>query len=700
MICSSCAKQVPSGAWICPYCDFILDPSVLDASTSRKAERAVWSESTGDAPEAMILGDVNIDPEDFQVLPGAGAQGDGRTATFLFYTSGATSRVLRPDVIPVIQAVDRSTLPITPYEDFLLSAIDGKKSVREIQRSSGLQPQEVTITLLTLLDKKIIVIVTPRSDPPAPAPPPDDLPVAKPRGGSKRNRRRKSTPRPPPAATIAMEPLPPIVPAPLGVEDAEAVTEWTMLESAKTSGVPVAPEPEPDPPRPPEPPRLRERPRTIPPPLPTDDSDEAHAAEPPSPPPLPPRSPVLPEVYQGRGPISRVDDSFADETEDTHGMLLGIPRALTPGLQALPTLPPPPPAPPAAEHDPVVIPQEPTPIPELESGEFDEASGSPALREAMPRMPTALLASASRPASDRPVAPPRLPSAFIIERAASPAPPAPEPRSDTPLVDIPSKPPEKRLGRVKVIEERRADGPAPSDPPRAAEERRVEVPKPADERRADERRAAEERRLADERRAAAEPARPAPEERKPPPPRPKVEGKPADGYQMAKAAKLFAEALKDKAEGNIVSARMNMKLAISFDSSNSLYHEAYQELLKAAPIGSANAAVSRARELYDKATTAEKLSRFDEAIELLEQAIEESKDPAFFNRLGVLLAMKKNEFDRAQSLIETALEMSPGNSTYEHNLSKVLQRAAAQSMKGQPKKEKKDGILGFLGRKK
>jgi tetratricopeptide (TPR) repeat protein len=169
---------------------------------------------------------------------------------------------------------------------------------------------------------------------------------------------------------------------------------------------------------------------------------------------------------------------------------------------------------------------------------------------------------------------------------------------------------------------------------------------------------------------------------------------------MAKAAKLFAEALKDKAEGNIVSARMNMKLAISFDSSNNLYHESYQELLKAAPIGSANAAVSRARELYDKATTAEKLGRFDEAIELLEQAIEESKDPAFFNRLGVLLAMKKNEFDRAQSLIETALEMSPGNSTYEHNLSKVLQRAAAQSMKGQPKKEKKDGILGFLGRKK
>ena len=64
--------------------------------------------------------------------------------------------------------------------------------------------------------------------------------------------------------------------------------------------------------------------------------------------------------------------------------------------------------------------------------------------------------------------------------------------------------------------------------------------------------------------------------------------------------------------------------------------------------------------------------------------------------------MKKNEFVRAQELIETALVLSPGNSTYQHNLSKVLQRAAAHDVKNQsapPKK--KDGLLGsLLGRRK
>lgn len=169
---------------------------------------------------------------------------------------------------------------------------------------------------------------------------------------------------------------------------------------------------------------------------------------------------------------------------------------------------------------------------------------------------------------------------------------------------------------------------------------------------------------------------------------------------MAKASKLFEEALRDKAEGNMVSARMNMKLALTFDPTNPLYVEAYEDLAKSVPTGKTTA--SRAKDLHDKATDAERSGRIEEAIQLLERGIEEMRDPSFHNRLGVLLATKKREYSRAQRLVETALEISPGNATYQHNLGKVLQMAAAQDVSGRESGDKKKGggLLDFLGRKK
>src|SRR5690606_20336314 len=103
-----------------------------------------------------ILGDVDV-AGDFQVVRGAGQRGDGRTSTFLFYTSGATSRIVHPDAVPVVTG-EEQTIPRTPYEDFILSQIDGRRSVRDIHRASGLAPQEVVVTLLTLLDKGAVRI--------------------------------------------------------------------------------------------------------------------------------------------------------------------------------------------------------------------------------------------------------------------------------------------------------------------------------------------------------------------------------------------------------------------------------------------------------------------------------------------------------------------------------------------------------------
>src|SRR5688572_24474125 len=109
----------------------------------------------------------------------------------------------------------------------------------------------------------------------------------------------------------------------------------------------------------------------------------------------------------------------------------------------------------------------------------------------------------------------------------------------------------------------------------------------------------------------------------------------------------------------------------------------------------------RARQLYAQATRAEELGDVDEAIDLLEKAIVESKEAAFYNRLGVILAMKKKEFLRAQELIEQALKLAPGNSTYQHNLGKVLSMAATHDVDlRNAGPVKKGGILGLLGRKK
>ncbi|MCK6551932.1 hypothetical protein L6R52_39225, partial [Myxococcota bacterium] len=189
---------------------------------------------------------------------------------------------------------------------------------------------------------------------------------------------------------------------------------------------------------------------------------------------------------------------------------------------------------------------------------------------------------------------------------------------------------------------------------------------------------------------------------------PPAEG--VDVVRMAKAQKLFDQALKDKADGNVVSARMNMKLALTFDPTNELYQQAFDELSKGgagaggggvAPGGGpAPSPRSRAREHYDQATRAEETGNVDEAIALLEKALAESKEAAFLNRLGVILAMKKKEFARAQALIENAIELAPGNATYQHNLRKVLSMAAAHDVDARNSSGKKAGLLGFLGRKK
>jgi tetratricopeptide (TPR) repeat protein len=167
--------------------------------------------------------------------------------------------------------------------------------------------------------------------------------------------------------------------------------------------------------------------------------------------------------------------------------------------------------------------------------------------------------------------------------------------------------------------------------------------------------------------------------------------------------RLLSAAEEDKKHGNLVSAKMNLQLALSFDRDNPAIHSAIANLSKAAKQVSAPAIQPKNRAYHEQATAAERAGRLDDAIGLLEWAIEDDPDPAAYNRLGVLLATRKRQFARARSLVETAISLAPNNRAYQHNLAKILQMEAVidvvKQERGGPNKRRGSSILSFFKRK-
>lgn len=156
---------------------------------------------------------------------------------------------------------------------------------------------------------------------------------------------------------------------------------------------------------------------------------------------------------------------------------------------------------------------------------------------------------------------------------------------------------------------------------------------------------------------------------------------PGLSYGAHRAKKLFEAAIVARNDSDFVSARMNLKLAIAFDPTNLKYQRLFIELgdlsSPTKPTG-LRMASHQAQRAYDDGCAAESRDEIDVAIRHFEAALKHSEHPAVLNRLGVLLAMKKKEYLRAQQLVERALELSPDNSVYTHNLTKILTRRAAE----------------------
>jgi predicted Zn-dependent protease len=172
---------------------------------------------------------------------------------------------------------------------------------------------------------------------------------------------------------------------------------------------------------------------------------------------------------------------------------------------------------------------------------------------------------------------------------------------------------------------------------------------------------------------------------------PRSGGRVSDG-QRSKARDLFELAMRDREAGRSSSAKMNARLATIYDPENEQYRRALAEweepggsssTMQAAPVSPSQAsqvsAVAKRPDyvlLYEEAQTCEEQGDIDRALELLRQGIEQFPSAAaFHNRLGVLLAMKKRDFDAAADAIQRAIELEPENLHYKSNFGKIIQRA-------------------------
>jgi Tfp pilus assembly protein PilF len=143
-----------------------------------------------------------------------------------------------------------------------------------------------------------------------------------------------------------------------------------------------------------------------------------------------------------------------------------------------------------------------------------------------------------------------------------------------------------------------------------------------------------------------------------------------------KARNLFEQALKEHAAGKLGAARMNVKLATIYDPMTPEYQRVLDDWEdKPRP----NVAATRRPEyveLYEEAQDLEDRGDIDGALDALERGLPLAPNAAaFHNRIGVILAMRKREFERAAAEIQRAITLEPDNAHYRNNLGKVLARA-------------------------
>lgn len=186
-----------------------------------------------------------------------------------------------------------------------------------------------------------------------------------------------------------------------------------------------------------------------------------------------------------------------------------------------------------------------------------------------------------------------------------------------------------------------------------------------------------------------------------PPAAPRVEGADEVAHgQRYRASKIFEQALKDAAGGNLASARMNAKLAMIYDAAEPRYAEAIKQWDAAEAAQKVVAARKAPKEkkprevvLFEEAQAAEAKGKHEDAVKLLEQALElQPKNAQLWNRLGVVLATRLKAYDRALRAVQRAMDLEPDNAAFMNNLGKIM---TWQEESGGPKKK---GLMSLFRR--
>ena len=144
-----------------------------------------------------------------------------------------------------------------------------------------------------------------------------------------------------------------------------------------------------------------------------------------------------------------------------------------------------------------------------------------------------------------------------------------------------------------------------------------------------------------------------------------------------KARQLFEQAKKDYDAGKLGAARMNAKLSTIYDPDNEEFRRIVEAWEDKPQSGNSGGSASRPEYvlLYEQAQDLENENDIDGALELLYRGVLLAPHAAaFHNRIGVILAMRKSEFDRAAAEIQKAIALEPDNPHYRNNLGKVMKK--------------------------
>jgi tetratricopeptide (TPR) repeat protein len=161
MICPKCGRPVEEVAEICTGCDFILDTAflgadILDEEEALRPGAGGVDPSVFNLADAVILGDIE---ENSQVFETSDSGFDNReSAGARIYVSGRSQALMSPDAIPAKMHTE-TPVRLTPFEKHVLDFIDGKRPVELIRKAAGLDESEVKTALATLADKGVIQVI-------------------------------------------------------------------------------------------------------------------------------------------------------------------------------------------------------------------------------------------------------------------------------------------------------------------------------------------------------------------------------------------------------------------------------------------------------------------------------------------------------------------------------------------------------------